>query len=124
MWVLENNTTGSFTNIIGAGTYFLKTEIDPNNANNFIFLGTSQLLSVPFALYAAKSANAANDFDKDSLNELQSLSAINNKLSISKGNQVNIDTDTANEIQNLTLTSNNLQLSRNWRQCRFKQIRH
>jgi len=63
------NTTGNFANIDwGAGTYFLKTEADITNGNNFVFLGTSQLLSVPYAMYAAKSANAANDFDKDSLN--------------------------------------------------------
>jgi hypothetical protein len=108
------NTTGNFANIDwGAGTYFLKTEADITNGNNFVFLGTSQLLSVPYAMYAAKSANAANDFDKDSLNELQNLNVSNNKLSITKGNQVNIDADTANEIQTLTLTNNNLQLNKN-----------
>ena len=108
------NTTGNFATIDwGAGTYFLKTEADITNGTNFVFLGTSQLLSVPYAMFAAKSANAANDFDKDSLNELQNLGISNNKLSISKGNQINIDADTSNEIQQLSLTNNNLQLNKN-----------
>jgi microcystin-dependent protein len=108
------NTTGNFATIDwGAGTYFLKTEADITNGSNFVFLGTSQLLSVPYAMYAAKSANAANDFDKDSLNEIQNLNVSNNKLSISKGNQVNLDADTANEIQQLSLNNNNLQLNKN-----------
>jgi hypothetical protein len=108
------NTTGNFASIDwGAGTYFLKTEADITNGSNFVFLGTSQLLSVPYAMYAAKSANAANDFDKDSLNEIQNLNVSNNKLSITKGNQVNLDADTTNEIQQLSLNNNNLQLNKN-----------
>ncbi|MCX6187831.1 MAG: hypothetical protein NTU43_12720 [Bacteroidetes bacterium] len=108
------NTTGNFSTIDwGAGTYFLKTEADVANGTNYAFLGSTQLLSVPYAMYAAKSANAANDFDKDSLNEIQNLNVSNNKLSITKGNQVNIDADTANEIQTLTLTNNNLELNKN-----------
>jgi microcystin-dependent protein len=66
------------------GPYFLKTELDVNNGSNFLFMGTNQLLSVPFALYAAKSANAENDFDKDSLNEIQQLSLNSNQLQLSK----------------------------------------
>ncbi len=36
----------------GNGTYFLKTETDPTNATNYSIVGTSQLLSVPYALNA------------------------------------------------------------------------
>ena len=31
-----------------------------NNGTNFLFMGTSQLLSVPYAMFAAKSGNATN----------------------------------------------------------------
>lgn len=45
---------GSFKNIDWAnGPYFMKTETDPNGGNNYSIAGTSELLSVPFALYAA-----------------------------------------------------------------------
>ena len=64
-----NPLQGIFSNIDwGNGPYFLKIELDLNNGTNYVFMGTSQLLSVPYALYAAKSANAADDKDKDSTN--------------------------------------------------------
>ena len=48
------NKTGAFSTINwGNGTYFLKTETDPNNGSTYSIVGTSQLLSVPYALYAA-----------------------------------------------------------------------
>lgn len=37
----------------GDGPYFIRTETDPNGGNNFSLAGTSQLLSVPYALFAA-----------------------------------------------------------------------
>jgi hypothetical protein len=36
----------------GASSLFLKTEIDLNNGTNYTFLSTTELLSVPYALYA------------------------------------------------------------------------
>lgn len=36
----------------GNGPYFIKTEIDPNGGSNYTIMGTSQLLSVPYAFYA------------------------------------------------------------------------
>ena len=40
------------------GTYWVKVEIDENGGTNYSDMGTSQLLSVPYALYALKSGNA------------------------------------------------------------------
>jgi hypothetical protein len=52
--------SGSFTAIDwSAGTYFIKTETDPTGGTNYTITGTSQLLSVPFALYAKTSGNGA-----------------------------------------------------------------
>lgn len=62
------STNGLITIQIGGGTgfnaidwakgpYFLKTETDPGGGSNYTLTGTSQLLSVPYALYAAKSGN-------------------------------------------------------------------
>ena len=48
--------SGSFTAIDwSAGTYFIKTETDPTGGTNYTITGTSQLLSVPYALYAETS---------------------------------------------------------------------
>jgi len=48
--------SGTFATIDWAnGPYFVKTETDPTGGTNYTISGTSQLLSVPYALYA-KSA--------------------------------------------------------------------
>jgi hypothetical protein len=48
--------TGSFAGINWAtGSKYLKTELDPTGGNHYTIAGTSELLSVPYALYAASS---------------------------------------------------------------------
>lgn len=48
--------SGNFSAIDwGNGPYFIKTESDPNGGTNYTISGTQQLLSVPFALYAANA---------------------------------------------------------------------
>ncbi|NOZ46899.1 MAG: DUF1566 domain-containing protein [Chlorobi bacterium] len=39
------------------GTYFIKTETDPTGGTNYTITGTSQLLSVPYALHAKTAEN-------------------------------------------------------------------
>ena len=41
------------------GPYFIKTETDPTGATNYTISGTSQLMSVPYALYAKTSGNGS-----------------------------------------------------------------
>ncbi|MFA6261782.1 MAG: hypothetical protein WC760_09955 [Bacteroidia bacterium] len=43
----------------GAGPFFIKTETDPAGGTNYTIVSTTQFLSVPYALYAANSGNAA-----------------------------------------------------------------
>jgi len=44
---------GIFANVDWAiGTYFVKTEVDPTGGTTYTITGTSQLLSVPYALHA------------------------------------------------------------------------
>lgn len=51
--------SGDITTIDWAnGPYFIKTETDPTGGTNYSITGTSQLLSVPYALYAESSGNA------------------------------------------------------------------
>ncbi|AWI25929.1 hypothetical protein HYN49_08465 [Flavobacterium pallidum] len=50
--------TGTFSGINwGGGNYFIKTETDPEGGSNYSIVGTSQLLSVPYALYSGTSLN-------------------------------------------------------------------
>lgn len=62
----NTNANGLVSTVIGGGIgfdtihwedgpYYIKTETDPGGGANYTITGTSQLLSVPFALYAANS---------------------------------------------------------------------
>jgi hypothetical protein len=56
-----NVISGSFSTINWEnGPYFVKMEADPTGGTNYTVSGTSQLLSVPYALYA-KSAGSSQD---------------------------------------------------------------
>ncbi|HPT32974.1 MAG TPA: hypothetical protein PLW67_14085, partial [Prolixibacteraceae bacterium] len=68
----------------GVDKYFLKVEIDPSGGSSFQTVGTTQLLSVPYALYARNVQNN-NDADADSTNELQRIVVSNNVISLTKG---------------------------------------
>ncbi len=51
--------SGNFANINWAnGPFFVKTETDPNGGNNYTITNTSQLLSVPYALYSMNGVPA------------------------------------------------------------------
>ncbi|UKN00765.1 hypothetical protein K6119_13595 [Paracrocinitomix mangrovi] len=64
-----------------AGPYYLKTETDPTGGTNYAITGTTQLLSVPYALHAN---TVENDLDE------QTLTLTGTDLSISNGNQVDL----------------------------------
>ena len=51
--------TGVFSEIEWSlGSYFLGIELSIDGPNDYVAMGTTQLLSVPYALYAANSGNA------------------------------------------------------------------
>ena len=51
---------GTFASIIWAtGPYFIKTETDPAGGTNYSITGTSQLMSVPYALFSANGPTGA-----------------------------------------------------------------
>ena len=95
---------GSFGNIDWAnGPYYMQTAVDPTGGNAYAVLGTSELISVPYALYAknvpsnlsdlnndAGYVTSANDADSDPTNEIQSLSLNGSNLTISDGNMVTL----------------------------------
>ncbi|MEL6812067.1 MAG: hypothetical protein AAFP76_12105, partial [Bacteroidota bacterium] len=58
--------SGDFSTIDwGAGEYYLKSQIDPTGGTSYSIEGTSQLLSVPYALYAGNvSSGSGNTLDE------------------------------------------------------------
>ena len=77
-----------------SGTFFIKTETDPAGGTDYTITGTSQLLSVPYALYANNVENdAVDDADADPTNELQTISVNGDQITLSDGGGViSIDT--------------------------------
>jgi hypothetical protein len=79
--------TGTFSAINWAsGPYFLKTETDPTGGTSYTITGTSQLLSVPYALHAKAAATA----DYNSLSNLPSLNISNWNTSYGWGNHAGL----------------------------------
>lgn len=77
---------GSLSNIdFGSNNYYVNVAIDENGGTNFTDISQSQLLSVPYALYAKNSGSAGGS---------QNLSFNNStgELTISGGNTVTIPT--------------------------------
>ncbi len=86
---------GAFASIDWSnGPYFLKTETDPTGGTVYTISGTSQLLSVPYSLYAETAGSVAidlvDDADADPANEIQSLQLVGQNLTISGGNTVTL----------------------------------
>lgn len=68
------SVTGTFEGIDwSTGTYFIKTETDPSGGTNYTIIGTSQLLSVPYALYAKASGNGFSGNWNDLINKPSTL---------------------------------------------------
>lgn len=82
--------SGVFTDADWANhPYYLKIDIDSEGGTNYVNLGTSQLLSVPYAIYAGEAGNTG---DGDPTDELQSLiyDPDLQTLTITNGNSVNL----------------------------------
>ncbi len=104
--------TGNFSTIDwGADLHFLKVEMDETGGTAYQLMGTSQLLSVPYALYADSAGAAPGSAP-------QTLALSGNALSISGGNSVTLtdsviddDADPANELQTLSLSGSILSIT-------------
>lgn len=71
--------SGNFSTINwGAGSHFLKVELDETGGSNYALMGTSQLISVPYALHAQTVENdQVDDADADPLNETNTSLSLN-----------------------------------------------
>jgi hypothetical protein len=78
----EGTTNDDFSNIDWAeGPYFVKTETDPNGVSDYSIIGTTQLLSVPYAMHAKIAETVTNDNDQQQL----SVSATGDTLYLQNG---------------------------------------
>ena len=103
------NTNGLVTIEIGSGTvvtgdfaaidwtngpYFIKTETDPAGATNYTITGTSQLLSVPYALHAKTAENVTGTITETDPVFGSSLASGITAADTANWNNHTIDTDT------------------------------
>jgi hypothetical protein len=106
---------GSFASIDwSTGPYYLKCDTDPTGGTAYTVTSTTQLLSVPYALYAEDAGNiptnvsaftndagyitSPNDADSNPTNEIQSLSISGQTLSISGANSVTLPGSSGNTL--------------------------
>ena len=100
----------------GSGPYFLRMEVDLDGGTDYETFGTSQILSVPYALYAETTGNV-DDADADPMNEIQTISKQGNEVTLSDGGGTftdevdDADADATNELQLLTKQGNQIMLS-------------
>ncbi|MDC0257774.1 hypothetical protein OAK35_03415 [Crocinitomicaceae bacterium] len=84
--------SGDFTTIDwSAGPYFIETAVDVTGGTSYAVMGTSQLMSVPYALYANTAENVTNDLvddaDADPTNEMNTGVVLNGTdLEVTDGN--------------------------------------
>jgi hypothetical protein len=84
--------SGTFATIDwSTGPYFIETAADVTGGTTYVVMGTSQLMSVPYALHANTAENvtndAVNDADSDSTNEMNTGVVLNGTdLEVTDGN--------------------------------------
>ena len=110
----------------GNGSFFIETSIDFSGGFSYAVMGSSQLLSVPYAIYSKFAENISNDLvddaDADPNNEIQAVKFVNDTLYLTNGGQVYLgayaidlvddaDSDPNNEIQAVSFVNDTLYLS-------------
>jgi hypothetical protein len=100
----------------GQGPFFLRMEVDLDGGTDYETFGTSQILSVPYALYAETTGDV-DDADADPMNEIQTISKQGNEVTLSNGggsftdDVEDADADPINELQSLTKQGDQIMLS-------------
>ena len=101
--------TGNFASIDWTnGPYFIKTETDPSGGTNYTITGTSQLLSVPYALYAKKAGNGFSGDYNDLTNAPTNVSSFTNDAGYLTSE---VDGSVTNELQTISRTGTTVTLS-------------
>lgn len=69
--------SGTFASIDwSSGSYYLKTETDPAGGTSYTIIGTSQLLSVPYAMYAKSAGGGGGSFTIPYTNTVNNASTL------------------------------------------------
>ncbi len=99
----------------GSDSYFLQVEMDASGGTDYQLMGTSQLLSVPFSMYAEKAGNigeAIQTISIDSTNQALVLSQGGSiPLSELSAGGADADADPENELQTLSWNGNTQEIS-------------
>ncbi|MCG8696763.1 MAG: hypothetical protein MI922_01820 [Bacteroidales bacterium] len=93
-----------------AGKHFIKIELDVDGGSNYVTMGTTQLLTVPYAFYADSASYASKSGIADSA--VNVFSGDYNDLKNVPVGSVNADNDSTNELQYLSLSNDTLYLSK------------
>lgn len=138
---LTTNEFGLFTAIIGqgngnstlnsvdwaGGNLWLQIELDPDNSGSYLLMGSQQLMSVPYALFAQQSGAGLTAGSGISINNGKiNNTAPDRAITLTAGNDnIAIDSnypnftiratgeDATNEIQDLQLSTNTLTITNN-----------
>ena len=97
----------------GANSHFVQVELDINGGSNFQLMGTSSLVSVPYALHAKTAENVFSG-DYTDLNNVPNIPTNTSDLTNDAGfitNADDADADPANELQTLSLVGSNLSIT-------------
>jgi hypothetical protein len=113
--IVDTDSYGLFNLIVGGGSvqlgnmldidwgidkFFLQTGMDINGMTNFVIMGTTQLLSVPYALYAKTAETLVNDINSfsgdynDLINAPDNVSSFYNDVGYISNLSVSSDGDT------------------------------
>ena len=109
--------TGTFATINwGLGPFFIKTETDPTGGTNYTISGTSQLLSVPYALYAEKTKFQGRNsiYIQDNISNAQAQAILQEQFGPNTENiyvkntkgLTNLDLSMVTNLTNLEITDN------------------
>lgn len=113
----ENNQSGFTLINWGGGNHYLEVSMDVTGNTNYLPVGTQQMVSVPYALYAKSAGNSANynagsnititgPAGSPTINSNPNLSLAGNLLSISgSGSSVTLPTSSLTASSNVTVTS-------------------
>ena len=124
-----NVTQGNFSTIDwSSAAKYISIAVDIDGNNVFTDLGSTQLLSVPYALYAKNAGsgggttydagaginingNTISAADNSATNEIQSLSINGDQISISNGNTITLPPNSGTDAQTLSVNGNQLAIS-------------
>ena len=106
-----NRISGAFTDIPWAnGPFFIETQVDPNGGSNYSIIGVSQLLSVPYAMYAKYAENVSGGTNDGGAASTAAIIPIRSSRNIATGDIGNTLECTNTAIVTLTSGFSNMKI--------------